>query len=181
VSEQAALSALDADALAADAAAALRVPSVTGGERMVLELLADMAARLGLDPDLHEHDLAALRAHPRYPGEEAPRDELWGLAATLPGTAPGRICLNGHIDVVDPGSVPWRHGPWSGAVEEGVLHGRGAVDMKSAAVAMLHAAAAIRAAGGEHPEIVVQCVSSEEDGGLGTFAELERDARFDAR
>jgi acetylornithine deacetylase len=52
--------------------------------------------------------------------------------------------------------------------------------MKSAAVAMLHAAAAIRAAGGEHPEIVVQCVSSEEDGGLGTFAELERDARFDA-
>jgi len=180
VSERSALDAFDADALAADAAAALRVPSVTGGERMVLELLADMAARLGLDPDLHEHDLAALRAHPRYPGEEAPRDELWGLVATLPGTAPGRICLNGHIDVVDPGSVPWRHGPWSGAVEDGVLHGRGAVDMKSAAVAMLHAAAAIRAAGGEHPEIVVQCVSSEEDGGLGTFAELERDARFDA-
>ena len=26
----------------------------------------------------------------------------------------------------------------------------------------------------------MQCVSSEEDGGLGTFAELERDAAFDA-
>ena len=49
--------------------------------------------------------------------------------------------------------------------------------MKAAVVAMLHAAAAL---GGEHPEIVVQCVSSEEDGGLGTFAELERDAAFDA-
>jgi len=42
---------------------------------------------------------------------------------------------------------------------------------------MLHAAAAL---GGEHPEIVVQCVSSEEDGGLGTFAELELDSAFDA-
>jgi len=28
--------------------------------------------------------------------------------------------------------------------------------------------------------VVVQCVSSEEDGGLGTFAELERDAAFDS-
>jgi acetylornithine deacetylase len=178
VSEQAALAALDPGALARDAAEALRVPSVTGGERGVLEHLAATAERLGLVPDLHEHDLAALRRHPRHPGEEAPRDELWGLTATLPGTAPGRICLNGHIDVVDPGSVPWRHGPWSGVVEDGVLHGRGAVDMKAAAVTMLHAAAAVREI--PHREIVVQCVSSEEDGGLGTFAELERDARFDA-
>ena len=178
MSEQAARAALDPGALARDAAAALRVPSVTGGERGVLEHLAAAVERLGLEPDLHEHDLAALRAHPRYPGEEAPRDELWGLTATLPGTAPGRICLNGHIDVVDPGSVPWRHGPWSGVVEDGVLHGRGAVDMKAAAVTMLHAAAAVREI--PHPEIVVQCVSSEEDGGLGTFAELQRDARFDA-
>jgi acetylornithine deacetylase len=180
VSEQAALAALDADALARDAAAAIQVPSVTGGERAVLELLAGTAERLGLEPDLHEHDLAALRAHPRYPGEEAPRDELWGLTATLPGDGPGRICLNGHVDVVDPGSVPWRHGPWSGTVDDGVLHGRGAVDMKAAVVAMLHAAAALRAAPGPRPTVVVQCVGSEEDGGLGTFAELERDARFDA-
>jgi acetylornithine deacetylase len=178
--ERAALAALDPDALARDAAAALRVPSVTGGERAVLEHLAATAAGLGLEPDLHEHDLAALRAHPGHPGEEAPRAELWGLTATLPGGVPKRVCLNGHIDVVDPGTVPWRHGPWSGAVEEGVLHGRGAVDMKCAAVAMLHAAAALRAVAEQVPTVVVQCVSSEEDGGLGTFAELERDAAFDA-
>jgi acetylornithine deacetylase len=180
VSEQQALAGLDPGALAGDAAAALRVPSVTGGERGVLEHLAATAERLGLAPDLHRHDLAALRAHPRYPGEEAPRDELWGLTATLPCTGSGRICLNGHVDVVDPGTVPWRHGPWSGAVEDGVLHGRGAVDMKCAVVAMLHAAAALRAVAEHVPTIVVQCVSSEEDGGLGTFAELERDAAFEA-
>src|SRR5215210_1148178 len=158
--EETALAALDPDALAADAAAALRVPSVTGSERAVLEHLAATASGLGLEPDLHRHDLAALRAHPGHPGEEAPREELWGLTATLAGGAPRRICLNGHVDVVDPGTVPWRHGPWSGTIDGGELHGRGAVDMKAAVVAALHAAAAV-----DGPTVVVQCVSSEEDGG----------------
>jgi acetylornithine deacetylase len=180
--ERAALAALDPAALVRDAAAAVRVPSVTGDERAVLELLAETAAGLGLEPDLHRHDLAALRRHPGHPGEEAERSELWGLTATLNGGARRRICLNGHVDVVGEGSAPWRHGPWSGAIEDGRLCGRGAVDMKAAVVAALHAAGALRAAGAGPgaPTVVVQCVSSEEDGGLGTFAELERDAAFDA-
>jgi len=178
--ERAALDAIDPDALARDAAEALRVPSVTGGEQAVLEQLAAVAERLGLEPDLHEHDLAALGAHPGHPGAEAPREDLWGLTATLAGGVPKRVCLNGHIDVVDPGTIPWRHGPWSGAITDGVLHGRGSVDMKGAVVAALHAAGAVRAIAEHVPTIVVQCVSSEEDGGLGTFAELERDAAFDA-
>jgi acetylornithine deacetylase len=62
---------------------------------------------------------------------------------------------------------------------DGRLHGRGAVDMKGAVVAALHALAAVRAAGVASPTVVLQAVSSEEDGGLGTFAELERDAAFD--
>jgi acetylornithine deacetylase len=160
----------------------VRVPSVTGDERAVLELLAETARRLGLAADLRRHDLDALRGAPGYPGEEAERDELWGLTATLRGGAPGRLCLNGHVDVVGPATEPWRHGPWSGAVEEGRLHGRGAVDMKAAVVAALHAVAAVRAAGaeGRAPDVVVQCVASEEDGGLGTFAALESDAAFTA-
>jgi acetylornithine deacetylase len=48
--------------------------------------------------------------------------------------------------------------------------------MKGAVVAMVHALAALEDA----PEVVLQCVASEEDGGLGTFAALERDAAFDA-
>jgi acetylornithine deacetylase len=178
--EEAALSALDFDALARDAAALVRVPSVTGDERAVLELLAERAQATGLAVDLHEHDLAALRADPGHPGEEAPRSELWGLTATLEGSAPGRLCLNGHVDVVGPGTERWRHGPWSGAIAGGRLHGRGAVDMKGAVVAALHALAAIRVAGGAAPEVVLQAVASEEDGGLGTFAALERDSAFDA-
>jgi acetylornithine deacetylase len=175
-----ALDALDPGTLARDAAAILRVPSVTGDERPVLEALAELAAGAGLEADLHAHDLAALRAHPDHPGEERPREDLWGLTVTLPGSAPGRLALNGHVDVVGPGTAPWRHGPWSGAAEDGRLYGRGSVDMKGAVVAMVHALAALRTAGAATPEVVLQCVSSEEDGGLGTFAELQRDAAFDA-
>ncbi len=169
---------LDVDALVRDAAAFLQVPSVTGDERAALERLAEQAAALGLDSDLHQHDLDLLRAHPDHPGEEASRDELWGLTVTLPGTRPGRIAIDGHVDVVSPGTEPWRFGPWSGAVADGRLHGRGSVDMKGPVVAALHALAALREH--ERPEVVLMAVSSEEDGGLGTFAALERDANFDA-
>jgi acetylornithine deacetylase len=177
--ENAALAALDAAALDRDAAAVVRIPSVTGDERKVLEHIAGLAASYGLETDLYEHDLRALRAHPGHPGEEMPRTELLGLAATLPGSA-ARLCINGHVDVVGPGTAAWRYGPWSGAIEDGRLHGRGAVDMKGAVMAALHALAAVRAAGVRAPTTVLQLVSSEEDGGLGTFAALERDAAFDA-
>ena len=169
-----ALSGLDPDALIADAAALLRIPSVTGDERAALTALAELATSYGLAADLHRHDLAALRAHPDHPGEEAARDELWGLTITRAGQRPGRLALNGHVDVVGLGTEPWRHDP--GTVADGRLYGRGSVDMKGAVVAMVHALAALEDA----PEVVLQCVASEEDGGLGTFAALERDAAFDA-
>ena len=159
-----------------DLAALVRIPSLTGDERAAMEFLAERGAALGLEADLHRHDLAALRAHPGHPGEEAPREELWGLTLTRPG-AGRRICLNGHVDVVDPGTEAWRHGdPFSAEVEDGFLYGRGSVDMKAGVMASLHAMAAAPPG----PEIVLQVVGSEEDGGLGTFAALERDAAFDA-
>jgi acetylornithine deacetylase len=171
---------IDAALIAADLAELVRVPSVTGEERAALAWLARRAEELGLEAELVEHDLAALRSHPGHPGEEAPRDELLTLAITLRGSLAGRVCVNGHVDVVAAGSEPWRHGPWSGAIEDGCLHGRGSVDMKGGVIAALHALAALRGAGTPRPEVVLQCVPSEEDGGLGTFAALERDDRFDA-
>src|SRR4051812_29937117 len=171
----AALAALDPDALARDVAAVVRIPSVTGDERAALELLATLADDAGLKAELHVHDLEALRANPGHPGEEAPRTELLTVTVTLPGTKPGRICLNGHVDVVSPGTEPWRLGPWSGAIEDGRVHGRGALDMKGPVIAALHALIALQH--DERPEIVLQAVPSEEDGGLGTFAALERDDR----
>ena len=173
---------IDARALAADAAALVQVPSVTGDERGVLERLAALAEALGLRADLHEHDLAALRAHPGHPGEEAARTQLWGLTVSVGGTAAGagRLALCAHVDVVPEGTVAWRHGPWSGAVEDGWLYGRGSVDMKGAGAAALHALAELARGGGAPAEVVLVAVASEEDGGLGAFAALERDAAFDA-
>jgi acetylornithine deacetylase len=51
--------------------------------------------------------------------------------------------------------------------------------MKGGVIAALHALAELRD-GGDHPEVVLQAVASEEDGGLGAFAALERDDAFDA-
>ena len=166
---------IDARALARDAAALVAVPSVTGDERAALVRLAELASGLGLRADLHRHDLAALRAHPDHPGEEASRSELWGLTVTVGGRGRGRLAVCGHVDVVPEGTVPWRHA--HGSEEDGWLYGRGSVDMKGAVVAALHALAVLDGAG---PEVVLVAVASEEDGGLGAFAALERDARFDA-
>ncbi len=166
---------IDARALARDVAALVAVPSVTGDERAAMERLASIAERLGLRADLHEHDLAALRAHPEYPGEEAARSQLWGLTVSVAGHGRGRLAVCGHVDVVPDGTAPWRFA--HGTEDDGWLYGRGAVDMKGAVVAALHALAALDGAG---PEVVLVAVASEEDGGLGAFAALQRDARFDA-
>src|SRR3954468_5414743 len=81
--EERALAALDVDALCADAAALVRVPSVTGDERAVVETFGRMARARGLVAQTHVHDLGALRTDPGYPGEEAARSELFGASATL--------------------------------------------------------------------------------------------------
>jgi acetylornithine deacetylase len=167
------MSFLDAAAVAATASELVRVPSVTGDERAVLERTAALAAGLGLEAELVAHDLAAVRAHPAWPGEEAPRTELYTLRVRAPGDRP-RLALCGHVDVVGVGADPWSHGgPWSGAVAGGFVHGRGSVDMKGGVAAALHALAEAR--GGA--EVVV--VASEEDGGVGAFASLLDDADFD--
>jgi acetylornithine deacetylase len=160
----------------------VQVPSVTGDERAVVERFGRIARSRGLVAQTKVHDLAALRADPGYPGEEAARSQLFGAGATLRGHDPDapRLCLNGHLDVVAPGNEAWSRDPWSGAVADGRLHGRGSVDMKGAVAAALHALVALAAAGGTVGDVVLQAVASEEDGGLGTFAALRDDHDFAA-
>jgi len=59
------------------------------------------------------------------------------------GDGTPHICFAGHIDVVPPGDeAAWRHPPFAAEIEDGVLYGRGAVDMKGAVAASLAAALA---------------------------------------
>ena len=51
------------------------------------------------------------------------------------------FCFAGHTDVVPAGSGDWRHEPFGGAVEDGVLYGRGACDMKGGIAAFVAAVA----------------------------------------
>ncbi len=179
--EERALAALDEGALLDDVSALVRVPSVTGDEREALNEVVAAAARLGLDGEIESEDLAALRVHPDHPGEEAPRTELHNARIRLPGPdgAP-RLALCGHVDVVDAGTVPWADGnAFSGVQREGRIYGRGSVDMKAGVIACLHAMAALHAAGGGPCRADLLAVSSEEDGGLGAFAALQRDAAYD--
>lgn len=62
------------------------------------------------------------------------------LYARIGHDAP-HLCFAGHIDVVPPGNdAEWELPPFSGDIRDGVLHGRGAVDMKSGVAAMMTAA-----------------------------------------
>lgn len=50
------------------------------------------------------------------------------------------LCFAGHTDVVPPGDVAkWKYDPFSATVEDRVLYGRGAVDMKSSIIAFIAA------------------------------------------
>jgi acetylornithine deacetylase len=161
--------------LTPDVAALVAIPSPTGDERRALEWLVARAGELGLAGRLVEHDRAAVRAAPGWPGEEVARRELLG-AEIVRGDGPRRLALCAHVDVVGEGAEPWTHG--RGAIADGFVWGRGAADMKGGVVAALHALARARPA--DDAQVVLLAVSSEEDGGQGAFAALERDARFDA-
>src|SRR5688500_12203988 len=57
------------------------------------------------------------------------------------GEGPKHLTLAGHVDVVPPGPESrWRHPPFAADIVDGVLYGRGAVDMKAGIAAMLAAA-----------------------------------------
>jgi acetylornithine deacetylase len=162
---------------AADVSALVAIPSFTGDERAALEWVVARASALGLEANLVSHDLGAVRSAAGWPGEEVARTELLG-AEVRRGSGARRLAICAHVDVVGAGSEEWTHGAFSGAVADGFVWGRGAVDMKGALVAALHAMATTEPAPGV--EVVLVVVSSEEDGGQGAFAALERDARFDA-
>jgi acetylornithine deacetylase/succinyl-diaminopimelate desuccinylase-like protein len=103
-----------------------------------------------------------------------------GLNASLLESAPGRanvvarvrgsdpsaagLLLHGHLDVVPADPAAWSVHPFSGELRDGVLWGRGAVDMKNA-VAVLVALAGRWARTGLGPrrDVVLAFTADEED------------------
>ena len=176
--EERVLAAIDDDALVRELVDLIRVPSVTGtdAESDLQHRAAGQLAELGFAVDAWKLDLPALEAHADFPGTEAPRAEGYGVVGTLGDGVPALV-LQAHVDVVPTGDLDkWPdHDPFSGAIHDGVVHGRGACDMKAGAAANLAVARALVASGVRlERAFALHSVVSEEDGGLGAFATLLR-------
>jgi acetylornithine deacetylase len=176
------LQSLDTDACIRLVQDLVRVPSVTGNERAVQDLVALTLEEAGLTVDRFEADVDRLKAHPRFPGMEVERTEAVLVAGILGEKGERSLILNGHVDVVPPGDrQAWQTSPWSAHIQAGRLYGRGACDMKAGLAVGITAAAALKKSGLPlRGRLIIQSVVGEEDGGIGTFAMAERGYRADA-
>lgn len=76
------------------------------------------------------------------------------------------ILLSAHYDVVPvtPGTEKlWQHSPFSGAIADGFVWGRGAMDDKGAAIAMLEAFSLLIAQGYQPPQDVYLALTHDEE------------------
>ncbi len=100
-----------------------------------------------------------------------------------PGERPGRLAFLGHTDVVPPGEASlWPHPPFGAVVENGVLHGRGAQDMKGGIACWLAAVEQTVKTGAPLPALQVLITSDEEgesvDGAVRIVERLAADRRL---
>jgi putative selenium metabolism hydrolase len=122
----------------------VRIPSTSTKEKAVAERLAEEMRRVGF-PKVRQ-------------------DRIGNVIGCLPSTSPStrsgrgsgrrgnstglRLIYNGHMDTVsvsDPDS--WTHDPFGAQIEDGVLYGLGACDMKGSLAAMVYGAKALIDAG----------------------------------
>lgn len=97
----------------------VRIESYTGKEEAASRLIYDKMKELGYDEVLIDP---------------------YGSVLGRVGAGDTEILFDAHIDVVTAEDADeWEHGPFSGDVEDGVVWGRGTVDTKSSAVAMIYA------------------------------------------
>lgn len=145
----------------------LSIESVTGNEREAGMFLAQTCKDMGLHVEVFTNDIDTFNfAASLYP---------------LEMNKPNVILLN-HIDVV-PAENPelWTHPPFSGAIEDGYIWGRGAIDMKGMAIMQLMAMNNFIEKSKEHDfpyNITMLSVSGEETGGF-TGAKVVKERYLD--
>ena len=130
----------------------LRCPSVTPAEGGALTYLEGVLKRAGFT--VH-----------RMTFSEPGTADVENLYARI-GTASPHLMFAGHTDVVPPGDPKtWSHAPFSGDIDNGVLYGRGAVDMKGAIACKIAATLDHLAAGGGKPKGSISfLITGDEEG-----------------
>ncbi len=108
-------------------AALVRAPSVTPDVGRALDIVDQALAVAGFSIE-----------RPVFHDTGTPDVENLFAAA---GSGPKHLTFAGHVDVVPPGDeAEWSHPPFAAETADGVLYGRGAIDMKSGVAAMMIAA-----------------------------------------
>jgi acetylornithine deacetylase/succinyl-diaminopimelate desuccinylase-like protein len=128
-------------------------PATLKGERVAAEYVAEKLAEVGYETTYVESGA---------PGRG-------NLVARLPGADPSRgaLLVHGHLDVVPADATEWSVHPFSGAVQDGYVWGRGAVDMKDMLAMTLAVARRFRRDGVTPPrDLVFAFLADEEAGGL---------------
>jgi succinyl-diaminopimelate desuccinylase len=130
----------------------LRCPSVTPTEGGALTLLETVLKSAGFT--VH-----------RMTFSEPGTADVENLYARI-GTGAPHLMFAGHTDVVPPGDPKaWSHAPFSGDIDNGVLYGRGAVDMKGAIACKIAATLDHLAAGGGKPKGSISfLITGDEEG-----------------
>ena len=110
---------------------AVRIPSPSGQEREVAQLMKRKMEEYGFD--------------------EVLIDRHGSVLGRMRGCRPGKtILLDGHIDNVDViDADEWTHDPFGGEIDQGRIYGRGVIDDKGPAAAALYALKAVRDIGYE--------------------------------
>lgn len=128
----------------------IRCPSVTPETAGVLEVLEAALVPLGFTV-----------TRLRFDGDGSyPVDNLFASR----GSGGRHLLFAGHTDVVPPGdALAWRHPPFAAEIENGVLYGRGAADMKSGIAAFVAAVAAADAVGGAGSGTISLAITNDEE------------------
>jgi acetylornithine deacetylase/succinyl-diaminopimelate desuccinylase-like protein len=129
-------------------------------ERPAAEYVAALLAEAGLDPLLLEP----------APGRANVVVRIAGSEPALPG-----LLVHGHLDVVPAEPADWSVHPFSGEIRDGLVWGRGAIDMKGMDAMMAAVARAwAREGRGPRRDVVLAFTADEEDSaeaGSGWLAE----------
>ncbi|HEX5858774.1 MAG TPA: M20/M25/M40 family metallo-hydrolase [Microbacterium sp.] len=122
------------------------------GEREAAQYVGAYLESIGLEPEYFE-----------------PIPRRTNVMARVAGRDPGKpaLILHGHLDVVPAAAESWTVDPFEGLVRDGLLWGRGAVDMKNMDAMILTAVADLLRAG-ERPErdLILVFFADEENGGV---------------
>jgi acetylornithine deacetylase len=161
----------------------VRVPSVTGEEGAVQEVVERAFRERGLTVDRWEATPEETEPYAEHVGEQKTYSNRPNVVGVRSGGGGGSsILLNAHVDTVAGGDQEaWSRDPFSGEVEGDLLYGRGSCDMKGGLVTYLVALDVLAELGVElRGDVSVAATVGEENGGLGALSAVLRGYRADA-